>query len=207
MVENVPTATVVEKEPVFYQGAPKKTFPLVPFIGIVLFGVCVVLSYIVITNLRGNRMKEANQTESAPSVRENTHMFTMLSVLPQSVSKESLIAIPIQMQTGENVVSAVELHISVNPWISGVSISPGGYFENPTVLQKKIDENAKTIIYTVGSLQAKKGEGTVAMITVPRVPEGVRSIDVQFLPNTKVAAIGETSTVLKQAQGGVITLK
>lgn len=114
-------------------------------------------------------------------------------------------SVPIVIDTGSNTVSAVDLFFDIDPAsVISAEVTPGAFFAEPTVLRSTIDTEQGHVVFTVGSLTPVQGVGTVALFswTVPGDQHG--SLGITFTDKTQVAAIGETGTVLKSAQGATV---
>ncbi|HBB76836.1 MAG: hypothetical protein A2186_02670 [Candidatus Levybacteria bacterium RIFOXYA1_FULL_41_10] len=109
----------------------------------------------------------------------------------------------VQIMTGKNKVTGVQLEIKYDPaLITTVDVLPGDFFQNPTELLKKIDTEEGIISYALGTEnKGLSGKGVVATITfVPRT--GVRGETAfEFLSKTTVVAENADQTVLKEMSG------
>lgn len=134
------------------------------------------------------------------------HRLTTLAVDAQAATVSSnLLTVPITIDTGENTVSAAELHVSVDPSnVKGLKVLQGSFFSSPTVLENKAGDTPGTYVFTIGSLTPRQGAGVIALISWIKTSEAVGSVAVRLDPTTQVAAIGETGTVLKNVTEGVV---
>lgn len=114
----------------------------------------------------------------------------------------------VQIVTGKNKVTGVQLEIKYDPALLGtVDIIPGDFLQNPTELLKKIDTEEGIISYALGTEnEGLSGKGVVATITfVPRT--GVRGETAfEFLSKTTVVAENADQAVLKEMSGLEFTL-
>ncbi|HSW96624.1 MAG TPA: hypothetical protein VLF89_02230 [Candidatus Saccharimonadales bacterium] len=107
----------------------------------------------------------------------------------------------VNVNTKKLPISGIQLALAYNPsLLPTISIAPGGFFDNPTVLQNSIDTRNGVIYYTLSinpnSAQIY-GEGTVAIIHYNGIPTGV-STTLSVLPQTKVTAKGINDSVLSK---------
>lgn len=140
---------------------------------------------------------------------------SILSISPNSLTLPTGRAqngtLNIDINTGRNKVTAVQLELSYDPSIfKNVEISSPsgqGFFENPIVLLKNIDSKNGRITYALGIAptgNGKSGAGTVATITFQAQSNTPLQAQFTFLPKSLVTAEAVTSSVLKQGQAGVI---
>lgn len=98
-------------------------------------------------------------------------------------------------------ISGLQLALSYSPdAIMGVSLTPGDFFYQPTVLQNSVNQTDGTIHYTLaippGTAQIS-GEGTVAIIHYKPVQAGT-STRLSILPQTKITSTGVNDSVLNK---------
>lgn len=148
--------------------------------------------------------QQAGTPPDTTNTQSESHASTTLFIDTENSSVSAgLLKIPIAIDTGENSVSAVELHLTYDPkLLAGVSILPGGFFSNPIIMNKIIDQAKGTIIMTVGSLAPNQGAGTLASISASPAKGALITIGID--PKTKVAAIGENGSVLTNARDGSV---
>ena len=117
----------------------------------------------------------------------------------------------VEIETGENQVTAVQLEVGYDPAvIRNVTVTPGTFFDSPTVLLNKTDANTGRISYALGIAPAqdpRSGNGTVATITFTAVPNAdVSETEISLLPKSLVTARGVGPSVLKSATGTQVML-
>ena len=105
------------------------------------------------------------------------------------------------IKTDKQAVSGVQLAIAYDPKVlQNVSVTPGGFFDHPVILQNAIDTNTGIIYYTLSinpnSAQIS-GEGTVAILHYTKLSG--TATKVSFLPQTKITSKGVNDSILKQA--------
>lgn len=107
----------------------------------------------------------------------------------------------VNVNTGKQPISGLQLVLAYNAsLISNISITPGDFLDNPTVLQNSIDTKSGTIYYTLSITPNSAqiyGEGTVAIIHYSGIPTGV-STTLSVLPQTKVTSQGVNDSVLSK---------
>ncbi|MBI4089440.1 MAG: hypothetical protein HY424_01875 [Candidatus Levybacteria bacterium] len=118
-------------------------------------------------------------------------------------------SLPINIATGTNKVTAVQLELQYDPLIlTNISVSPGSFFQNPVVLLNQIDTKTGRISYAFGinpTDQGVAGQGTVAILNFKALTSEKTAII--FLPKTLVAAEGTTQSVLKTTINATFTLE
>ncbi len=128
---------------------------------------------------------------------------------PSSASIVSY-SLPINISTGTNKVTAVQLEMQYDPAIlTNVSIAPDSFFANPNVLLNQIDFKAGRISYAFGvglRDQGIAGKGIVANLTFSVSGTTPQKTAILFLPKTLVTAQGINESVLKEAMVGQFTI-
>jgi hypothetical protein len=120
-------------------------------------------------------------------------------------------SLPINISTGKNKVTAVQLELQYDPQVlTNVAVTTGSFFTTPSVLLNQIDFKTGRISYAFGispTGQAIMGKGNVANLTFSYIksasPEKTAII---FLPKTLVTAEGVSESVLREANVGQITV-
>ena len=114
----------------------------------------------------------------------------------------------VNIVTGENKVTAVQLEIKYNPdLLTNVDIYPGDFFQNPKILLERIDTEEGIISYALGTEgQGVSGEGIVAVVSFSEktIARGETSLD--FLSKTAVSAEDQEESVLREMAGVEFTL-
>lgn len=112
------------------------------------------------------------------------------------------------INTGQNNVSSVQLELSYDPLIlTNIDIKPGGFFINPKIELKNIDEENGRITFALTSLdnQDSLGQGILAKISFKTLKKNV-STAIDFLPKTKVSSRSVSESVLKSTVGALFNL-
>lgn len=147
--------------------------------------------------------QETNQSET-PSPEDQKQTTLEVNAAAATISSD-LVTVPISIDTGKNTVSAVELHISVEPSaVAGLKVTPGSFFDSPTVLEDKAGDSPGTYIFTIGSLTPRQGSGVIALVSWTKAAGATGNVTVQLDEYTQVAAIGELGTVLKSMTDAVV---
>ena len=117
-------------------------------------------------------------------------------------------SIPIEISTGENKVTAVQLELQYDPQVlTDVTVVPNQFFSNPDILLNQIDTKTGRISYALGvglTAQGVSGKGIVANILFSAKTKTGEGTAVLFLPKTLVTATG-VSNALKQTTNGMFT--
>lgn len=145
------------------------------------------------------------QKKTTNSTRQDTELF-FSPVKP--IQRESRASIPIHIRTGANTVSAVELHIRYDPkLLTNVTIEPGPFFQNPTILARSVNADTGKVILTIGSLSPRRGEDEIATLQGTMITSATSStMTLIFDPGTKVAALGETTNVVKKTTNRTVPI-
>ena len=119
-------------------------------------------------------------------------------------------SIPINITTGKNKVTAVQLEMQFDPKVlTNVSVTPGIFFKNPNVLLNQIDAKTGRITYAfgIGPLdQGVVGTGIAATLNFSVKAGAPQQTTILFLPKTLVTAEGEAESVLKEANVAIFTV-
>jgi hypothetical protein len=109
-------------------------------------------------------------------------------------------SIIVLLDTGQTTASGVQLMLSYDPKrFTNIAITPGDFFDNPTILQNSIDTTKGIITYAISVKpgdQQKKGQGSIANIYYTLATGNLTTFS--FLPQTKVTSEGINASVLKQ---------
>jgi len=129
---------------------------------------------------------------------------TSSSALPLSYS------LPINITTGENKVTAVQLEMQYDPEVlTNVQVAPGSFFRNPTMLLNQIDEKTGRISYAFGvnpTDQGVVGNGVIAILRFKAKTGTPMQTQITFLPKTLVTAENINESVLKTTNDAVFTV-
>lgn len=127
-----------------------------------------------------------------------------------SLSASASSSIPINIATGKNKVTAVQLELQYDPQVlTNVSITPGSFFKNPVILLNQIDAKTGRISYALGinpTDQGVVGQGVVANISFSAKTKTSEETAIIFLPKTLVTAEGVSETVLKTSKNAIFTV-
>ncbi len=189
---------------------PKKTLALIS-------GLVVVTIVLFIIALRAGQQSQApsvppsSQMSHQPTPMVPAHTVLKLGPNPMTVAPGQIGKADITMDTSDNNVTAVQLEIGYDPRvISNVKVTAGPLFANPVVLIDKNNPTTGRYTYAFGitpNSPAVKGTGVVATVTFIPLP-GTAGKDMQLglLPTSLVTARGVAQSVLKSANGTVITV-
>jgi hypothetical protein len=145
-----------------------------------------------------------------PAVNPRAYLQSDLSFSTPLIASAGAYNTNIQINTGNNKVTGVDIRLSYDPTIlTHLDIQPGSFFTNPVVLLKKIDSTKGTITYTIAINPNTKfvtGKGTVA--TISFVPATTKiSTPIDFQTGTEISAVGFPSSVLNAASDLIFTTK
>lgn len=119
-------------------------------------------------------------------------------------------SLPVNISTGKNKVTAVQLELQYDPLIlTNVAVTPGSFFTNPDILLNQIDTKTGRISYAfgVGLVNPSiSGNGTIANLTFSVKAGAPQKTAIIFLPKTLVNAEGINESVLKPVINGIFTL-
>lgn len=142
-------------------------------------------------------------------LRKKAVPATTLSLFPSTLSKDpnETFILEVKIDTGENQVTAAELHLNFDPnKLEGQSISEGTFLP-VRLVPGNINQTAGKASITLGSQPAepKRGQGTLAFITfkTKAVPG---TTQVSFDSTTQVAGIEEAGNVLTGTSPASITI-
>lgn len=153
----------------------------------------------------------SNTSDQAPRVSVTpvqTGKLTTLSVGNSVKSADaSYVSIPIGIDTGLNTVSGVELHIVLSPIPNQiVQFVEGDFFDSSTILKNRYDGANGSITVAVSSITPKQGSGVIGFLQIPISKSQPQSTFVRITENTKVAAVHEEGSVVKELQSNTIVL-
>jgi len=120
-------------------------------------------------------------------------------------------SLPINISTGKNKVTAVQLELQYDPLIlTNVAVTPASFFAKPDILLNQIDTKTGRISYALDvgltTLQGVVGRGTVANLTFSVKAGTPEQTAIIFLPKTLVADQEIKGNVLKQTTNGIFTV-
>jgi hypothetical protein len=180
------------------------------FLIFALFLIAFVL--LMLTVYQPQALKTTQETVIKEPIAQTTLSFGNPSIATSSSISTTNYSLPINIQSGKNKVTAVQLELQYDPKIlTKVAVIPGSFFAIPEVLLNQIDTETGRISYAFGAKLTDPGvvgKGIVAnltfSVTAPGIPEKTAII---FLPKTLVTAEGISETVLKQTTNGLFTIR
>lgn len=177
---------------------PKRTLYLI----IVLFLVALGLMFIAQATPYPSTPQPNIVTIPTPSVAQTVLLFDEIAM--STTSAKPSYSIPIIIQTGKNLVTAVQLELSYDPEIiTNVSIQQGAFFPKPVVLLNNIDKENGRISYALGISpedSGKRGEDILATLTFKTNVSSPTATTISFLPKTLVTAEDVEQSVLKSTR-------
>lgn len=181
---------------------PKRTFLLIVLL--VIITTCL-LGLALIQNIRIPNQTTKSKPLPPLTYAQSDLSFSMPTTMPTGYVTD------VQISTGKNKVTVVQLEISYDPKVlTNVDIKPGTFFTTPTMLLKQIDAANGRIVYVLGigmGDEAVSGKGTIATITFSTIP-GITASQtlLDFAPKTAVNAVGYAQSVLSKTTGLLIPL-
>lgn len=176
-----------------------------------IFALFIITSVLIVMALY-----QPTMPKTTPKVPVNEPVAqTVLSFGTPQVATSSSVSVlnyslPINIATGKNKVTAVQLELQYDPLIlTNVAVTPGSFFANPNVLLNQIDVKTGRISYAFGvglDDQGVAGKDTVANLTFSIKIGALEKTAIIFLPKTLVTAEGIIESVLKEALVGQFTL-
>ena len=120
-------------------------------------------------------------------------------------------SLPVEISTGGNKVTAVQLELQYDPQVlTSVTVAPGPFFGTTSdVLLNQIDAETGRISYALSvglTAQGVTGRGIVATVTFSSKVKTPGKTAILFLPKTLVTASGINESVLKQTTNGLFML-
>lgn len=158
-----------------------------------------------------------NNNPAAPQASPTPAAQSVLTLTPATLNLTSGTSgtqtVNVEISTGENQVTAVQLEMAFDPKIiKNLAIKPGTFFDSPTILLpvNPTETASGRVSYALGIAPAqdpKSGNGVVATITFTVTPAaGTNQTSLTLLPKSLVTARGIGPSVLKSATGTQITL-
>lgn len=201
-------------------GGNKKINPELKKITIPLIIIIIFLSILTIyLNSKTQKILEVTQSGETPSptsqISPDAQSIINLMPNPLTLDTTGRGAINVNIETGGNEVTAVQLELKYDPSaITDVAIVHSDFFTNPIELFKRIDTQNGRITYMLGISTAQNpisGSGTVAKITFRKVRETkLSSTTIKFSKTENsesiVAATGIDQSVLRYANDTTINL-
>lgn len=160
------------------------------------------IAYWVLPRMKSN---PPNLTEM-PTIEETKKDTALIIDTGNLTREDSLIHIPISINTGVNSVSAVEVHVRISPIPKKIiSIKPDTFFPNAQVLDSSVDQTTGIVSLIVGSSKPMSGTGTLATITIQNEQNSLLGTTLTFTGRTRAAATDEKNTVIKELLAGTIS--
>lgn len=137
--------------------------------------------------------------QTAP-VAQTSLSFGQVIITPATTSASPTYSLPVNIKTGANKVTVVQLELVFDPeLLENVTATPGSFFTNSIELLKAIDAKNGKITYAIAVAptdNGKEGIGTVAIISFESKAETQTETAITFSPKSLVAAEGFAQSVL-----------
>lgn len=176
---------------------PKRTILLIIFLTAAAIGL-IVFSY-----YSKQEPKPPAVTPPKETSVSNAHTVLSLTALPVPIANTSpkQYSVEVNIDSGENLVSGVQLEFSYDPkLLANVDISEGPFLKGPVELLKNIDAKNGRISYALGIPMGQTGitgKGVVAKITFTEISGSSKTASINFLPKTQVTDQRYAVPVLK----------
>lgn len=186
----------------------KKTLALI-------ISLVVLTAVLLVIALSTKEQKTTTNTPATPQASPTPPAQSVLTMTPGTLNLATDAAgtqtVNVEIATGENQVTAVQLEMAFDPQvIKNLRVQQGTFFDSPTILLNNVDTTTGRVSYALGIAPAqdpKSGNGTVATITFTVTPAaGVNETSLTLLSKSLVTARGISASVLKSATGTQITL-
>jgi hypothetical protein len=188
-----PQTVATENVPQFHHGSFSRKKSMLPMI---------LFTLLLAGGLGAGRIY-MNKSQDVRSRASNDGPVLTLSPSTKSLGVGHITPIGITINTHDDTVSAVELHLTYDKTaIEATGFAVGTVF--PVILKQPVFANGTLdVILGVEPTTPFKGSGIVGTINVKSL--AAKSGAIQFTDNTKVAAIGKTTNVLASKTGSMIT--
>lgn len=132
------------------------------------------------------------------------------SIPISSPSAKIVYLLPINIKTGKNEVTAVQLEMSYDSSVlTKIVVTPGSFFEKPSVFLNQVDEENGRISYAIGvgeDTSGIRGTGLVATLSFQAKTTLSKQTSMSFLPKTFVRGEGTSQSALKSTNSATIML-
>jgi len=180
------------------------------FLIFALFLITFVLLVVALYQPSVPKTTQTTVTTPKQPVAQTVLSFGNPSVATSSSTSALSYSLPVNISSGKNKVTAVQLELQYDPEIlTDVVVVPGSFFPSPNVLLNQINPKTGRISYAFGiglNGQGVTGKDTVAHLTFSTKTTTPVKTAIIFLPKTLVTAQGISETVLKQATAGEFTI-
>ena len=170
-----------------------------------IFALFIITTVLLALTLYTPSNPKPTQTVTAPKESiEQTVLSFGAPVAASSSATNVSYSIPVNITTGKNKVTAVQLELQFDPKVlTSVAVAPGSFFKNPVVLLDQVDSKTGRITYAFGiglQDQPYAEKGLVATLTFRALSGVPQPTAILFLPKTLVTAEGITQSVLKETK-------
>ncbi len=163
---------------------------------VVLLGVTALLLYIALSP----RQEQTGQRETKVKDFAKTTLSIDSSPTPvtSATGAGSFYSTNVEITTGENKVTGVQLELSFDPdKLTDFIVEPGPFFTNSIELRNEVDNQKGTVSYALGSQSGVSGQGVVATLTFREIGKVGDLAKIEFLPKTQVTSEETDQSVLK----------
>lgn len=179
-----------------------------PLLIVFLVVATVLLVGLALSTNKGSNPLPQKLTEDVSGPETSLIMSDVYGAEEASASALKSFSTDVEILTGDNKVTAVQLEIKYNPaLLTNVTVLPGDFFQNPIILLEKIDTEEGIISYALGTdANGISGEGVVATISFNERLNARGNTSFELLSKTAVSAEDEEESVLRETSGVEFTL-
>ncbi|HVZ58461.1 MAG TPA: cohesin domain-containing protein [Patescibacteria group bacterium] len=187
---------------------PRKTLALI----LILLALTILLVVVSLTTKQGVPTQAPVHPTATPTPLPPGHTSLMFSPSPVTLTKNQQTQVNVMIDTGGDEVRSVELEIAYDPKVlTGMTIKPGTFFPNPTVLPVGgVNTTTGRITYAITPSAFKdsaKGKGIVATLSFyPVLNASSPSTQISILSKSLVSGNVRGQNVLVKSSGTQVTL-
>ena len=168
-------------------------------------GIVVALVTLLLITSSSQRKKEE---ERIPADRR---AFTTLSVVASKnqVTVGEQFTIEVRIASGENRINGVQLELQYDPTVIAIeNVSEGDFLPKPILLNNANNKAEGFILFALGSIDGKKGNGAVAKLTA-RAQKRTRGQTelLTIRPTSLITEFDNKNSVLKEVKGATIVIR
>lgn len=179
---------------------------------ILLIIASLLLFYAISINPTKKQTSIPNPSKIIPTIPTKSPAETSLIITPElkTVKENEVFNLNIQIDTGTNQITGVQLEIAYDPDIlTDVKIDKGTFFPNPNILLNNIDNETGRISYALvipPATSPLSGTGTVAIISAMKSSKSniLSESAVSILPKSLVSQIGTEGSVLNTTRNALL---
>lgn len=156
-----------------------------------------------------NSYQNTSQSTNQYQVSQTTNNRAItLSFSPETstIKRGQTFSVTVLARTDRTIL-ATDLYLRYNPQaVNIIKITPGTYFENPTILYNKIDEAKGTITYSLGAVKPT-GTGKSLIVITFRAKNTSGQNTLTFEPNTLISTKESDKETISITKPGTYTIQ